>query len=95
MNFLKLLIAGSLILGCTDADRSKFTTLGKRSEAICWSGDKIIFHGISTGRVQDAQGSDGYYAVWEIVKATGFTRVKRGKKVPFTVSGNCVIGYID
>lgn len=51
-----------LFFGCTDAEITKFTTLGQRAEIICRSGGIISFHGISTGKVLNERNSDGYYA---------------------------------
>lgn len=56
-----LLIAfiGSLI-GCTETDRSKIDAIGKPGEITCYSGGKEIYHGFSTGKIQNAHKSDGY-----------------------------------
>ena len=87
--------AFSLFFGCTDADITKFTTLGQRAEIICRSGGSISFHGISTGKVSNETNSDGYFAKWEIISASDFKYAKAGDVVPATLSSDCNIIYIE
>jgi hypothetical protein len=81
--------------GCTEAARSKYTTLGRRAEVVCLNGGKVYFHGISTGRVENENQSNGYYAVWEVISAPMFKHIKTGDTVPFSVADGCAIGYPD
>lgn len=46
--------------GCTDTARSRLAALGQPGEVTCYSGGKEIYHGFSTGKVFNAQESDGY-----------------------------------
>jgi len=76
----KLFVIMSLFLmGCTDTDFASFSAIGNAAEITCYSGDKIIFEGKSTGRVQTVSHSDG----WE------FKDAATGKFI--RVSGPCVI----
>ena len=95
MRFLYLVALFAVFVSCTEAERSRFKSLGKRAEAVCWNGGKVTFHGISTGRVSDAIHSDGYYAVWNVIEARNFSNIKKGDVKAFNLSGTCVIGYID
>lgn len=49
------------IVSCTDAQRSKITSLGNKAHVKCWSGGVVIFDGFSTGKVSSEESSDGYY----------------------------------
>lgn len=80
---------------CTDAEITKFTTLGQRAEIICRSGSVISFHGVSTGKVLNERNSDGYYAKWEIISAPDYKHAKVGDIVPATLSSDCNIIYIE
>lgn len=73
----------SLILafGCTDAEWSKMTALGDSATVECWSGGKLIYKGVSTGKVLSEETSDGYF-----FRDTADGKLKE-------VSGNCVITY--
>lgn len=84
-----------VIVGCTDAEWSKYTTLGTRAEIVCKSGGKITFHGISTGKVLSENNSDGYYAVWEIISAPDYRSVKMGDIAPATLSSDCNVIYLE
>ncbi len=75
-----LLISISTV-GCTDAERSKFFNYGKSAEVKCYSGDRLIYSGYSSGKVVSYDDSNGYMFR---TKDTG-TLMK--------VSGNCVIKY--
>ena len=94
---LKLLTACTFLIlnGCTDAEITKFTTLGQRAEIVCRSGGKISFHGISTGKVLNERNSDGYYAKWKIINAPAFKHAKPGDVKPATLSSDCNIIYIE
>ena len=95
-NLTLLLISTFLVLsGCTDAEITKFTTLGQRAEIVCKSGGSISFHGISTGKVLNERNSDGYYAKWKIIAAPDFKHAKPGNIMPATLSSDCNIIYIE
>ncbi|MGL4353031.1 MAG: hypothetical protein ACRCTP_03695 [Aeromonas popoffii] len=79
-----VVVAALLILtGCSDAARSKMTNrfVGEEASVKCYSGDKLIYDGVSTGKILTEQSSDGYY----------FREKVSGDLVE--VSGNCVIRY--
>ena len=90
----KLLVLLLLLTGCTDAEITKFTTLGQQAEIICRSGGTISFHGISTGKVLNERNSDGYYAKWKIISAPYYKNAKAGDVMPATLSSDCNIIYI-
>lgn len=75
-----ILLVG-LLSGCTDAQRGKLTSLGNSATIECYSGEKLIFSGKSTGKVSSEDNSDGYY----------FRDEATDKMME--VSGNCVIIY--
>jgi hypothetical protein len=56
-------------------------SLGDNAKIECWSGDKLIYSGLSTGKVSPDHHSDGYHFVDKLT----------GKFME--VSGNCVITY--
>lgn len=72
-----------LLSGCSDAARSKLSNrlTGEEASVKCYSGDLLIYDGVSTGKISTEQSSDGYY----------FREKSSGDLVE--VSGNCVIRY--
>lgn len=79
MRHLVLLIALS---GCTDAAwDAKIGKLGDPARVTCYSAEKVIYDGKSTGAVRNPEGSDGYQ-----FRESGSNRFVE-------VSGNCVIDY--
>ena len=83
-NTLRLTVLLSLLLGvaaCTDGQMGKISAYGGIAAVKCYSAEKIIYDGESTGKVSSSQQSDGYY----------FVDKKDGKLKE--VSGNCVITY--
>jgi len=80
---LSLVLGFSLLsaIGCTDAQISKFQSLGDSATIKCYSGEKLIFEGKSTGKVKSEANSDGY-----AFKDAGDGKLKE-------VSGNCIIEY--
>jgi len=79
-----LLVAISLplvLVGCTDATIGKLSSYGGSAFVECYSGERLIYKGESTGKVSNSESSDGYYFV---DKETG--KLKE-------VSGNCIITY--
>lgn len=77
----KLLIVGGALLfaSCTDARWEKTTSFTNPRSIKCYSGEKLIYDGISTGKISSEQNSDGYYFV-----------DSKTKKLT-EVSGNCVL----
>jgi hypothetical protein len=73
------LIGLVFLMGCTDAEFANFTSLGSSAHITCYSGDKVTYDGISTGKVSTVTHSDG----WQ------FKDSKTGKFM--RVSGPCVI----
>lgn len=69
------------MIACTDARMGKITALGDNAKVECYSGGKLIYSGISTGKVNSELDSDGYL----------FVDKKTGKYME--VSGECVITY--
>lgn len=65
--------------GCTDAGMAKLASYGNNSLVQCYSGERLIFEGTSTGKVSNEANSDGYFFE---DSATGLL---------MQVSGNCVI----
>jgi hypothetical protein len=51
----------TLLSSCTDATMSKLSAIGSAHRVQCFSGGKVIYDGITTGRIQNEEHSDGYY----------------------------------
>lgn len=72
------------ITSCTDTARSRFTALGKPHEITVYQRDEIIYHGWSTGKVQQDEHSIAFedkesHELVEIslgMSATVITKVK-------------------
>jgi hypothetical protein len=69
------------LTACTDAMQGKISAFGGSANVTCYSGDKLIYQGESTGKVSNSESSDGYYFI-----------DKADNKLK-EVSGNCVITY--
>jgi hypothetical protein len=69
------------LYACTDTKMAKLTTFGKPAEITCWSGGQVVYHGHSTGRINNSEGSDGY----EFVDASERTLTH--------ISGECKLVY--
>ncbi len=67
------------VAGCTDADRSKFYSLGQSQHIECYSGGQQILDDYSTGVVMNEEKSDGYYF-----------KSKSSQKIVHVI-GDCVI----
>lgn len=86
----------AFMFGCTDASWDKYAVLGNKAEVKCYSGNLLIFHGVSTGKVSNEQNSDGYFARWNVVSVDGqWKHIDTSKTVSAGVSGNCTIIYIN
>ena len=68
-------------IGCTDAAAHRLGALGGSAEVRCYSGGKLTYEGVSTGRVASSTSSDGYIFV-----------DRKDRKLR-EVSGDCVITY--
>lgn len=71
------------LVGCTDATMAKFDSYGNGSEIVCYSGGAVIYKGISSGKVQNEQNSDGYF----------FQDKETGRLME--VGGDCVITTLN
>ena len=80
---LAIAVIAGLIIGCTDARMGKLTSLGSPASVQCWSGEKLIYEGRSTGKVISEENSDGYF----------FRDAETDEMME--VSGNCIITYKD
>jgi len=78
-NMKKWFFALVLVVGCTDAERANWASLGSAGHIVCYSGGNIIYDGYSTGKIATVTNSDG----WQ------FEDKKTGRFV--RVSGACVI----
>jgi len=76
---LVLILALSILVGCTDATQAQWQAIGSEGSISCYSGGVVIYSGISSGKIRTEEGSDGWYFN---DKATN--RLVR-------VSGDCVI----
>ena len=79
MNRVPLFLTVLAITGCTDTDVADLVAYGNAHHVVCYSGEKVIYEGDSTGRVQSPAQSDGWR--FEDAKTHLLTEV----------SGNCVI----
>ena len=70
------------VLGCTDAQMSKWGALGNGATIECYSGGKLLGKWRSTGKVISEANSDGYFFKDADTRAL------------MEVSGNCVIEYL-
>ena len=88
------ILAFLFTFGCTDAMFSKFSTIGSKAEVKCYSGSRLIFWGISTGKVSNEENSDGFFAKWRVKEVAGqWDHVDVGQILPASISGNCIIIY--
>jgi hypothetical protein len=72
----------ALVLGgCTNADIAQLTALGSPASITCYSGGKIIYQGMSTGKIATEQQSDGWYfedaSTHELVRVSGQCVIKQ------------------
>ncbi|AUR87484.1 membrane lipoprotein [Vibrio phage 1.101.O._10N.261.45.C6] len=80
--FTIVCFAGMIMSGCTDAQFDKVTNFGGNARVECYSGEKLIYSGTSTGKVISEANSDGYAFRDSTTKSL------------MEVSGNCVITYL-
>lgn len=69
------------IVGCTDAQQAKIAALGDAARVTCYSGGEIVFDDYSTGKIENEEGSDGFYFV------------SRTTNRMIAVTGDCTIDY--
>jgi hypothetical protein len=68
-------------VACTDGQYARLTSLGQSGRVTCYSGGRVFFDDYSTGKIADAEHSDGYYFV-----STTTRRLVH-------VSGQCLVDY--
>ena len=89
-----LIMLTLLLSACTDATWDKYAVLGNKGVVKCYSGDLLIFYGISTGKISNEENSDGYFARWNIISVDGqWKHIDTSRPVSAGVSGNCTIIY--
>ena len=71
--------AMAFFTGCTDATKASFGAIGEPGKVQCYSGGKLIYEGVSTGRIATVEYSDG----WEFCE--------NGTNSFIRVSGDCLI----
>ena len=81
MKRLIIICLMGVMFGCTDGAMGKLSAYGGSANVKCYSAEKLIYDGNSTGKVSSSTQSDGYY----------FVDKDDGKLKE--VSGNCVITY--
>lgn len=79
MKTLITLLAVTMLIGCTDAERSKLGGYGDKFKVEMYSGGQKVREWTSSGKVISEEGSDGYY----------FNDSETGKLIE--VSGDVVI----
>lgn len=83
----KIILIGSILgaalalTACTDTTKAHWSALGDVARVTCFSGGKVIADDYSTGKVANADGSDGYE----------FKSQTTGRLTQF--SGDCVVDY--
>ena len=65
------LLAVATLVGCTDAERASFGAYGDEARIVCYSGARIIFDDVSTGKVAQLDG-DGI--TFKSKKTGGYVR---------------------
>ena len=98
---IKFLITAIVAIstGCTDAEFDSYRAFGASAEMKCYSGDTLIAHVRSTGKVFNEKNSDGYRARWKIIyvnnELSPWQGIKVGDTLPGSLSGNCLKFYSD
>jgi len=80
--YLYIIIGIGLFTGCTDRDFAKFRSYGGKAVIKCYSGNKLIYSGISTGKVE-AENS-GIFS---------FVDIKTNKLIKS--NANCIVKYLE
>ena len=89
---LILALVAACGFGCTDSQRGKIAVLGSSAIVTCYSGGTPFFHARSTGKVENEQNSDGFFARWTDLDQEG---KPIGKPYYGSISGPCKIIYLD
>jgi hypothetical protein len=55
------LLGTGMIAGCSDAQRAAMGAWGEEAVVLAYSGGKLTYAGISTGKIASESNSDGYY----------------------------------
>ncbi len=79
--FMAAVAALALTAGCTDTTMAHIGSYGDAARVTCFSGGKMIIDDFSTGKVSNAEGSDGYE-----FKSQTTHRLEQA-------SGDCVVDY--
>lgn len=77
--FLVVILIVVAIVGCTDAVRAQYTSIGSAGTITCYSGGKEIGRWTSTGKIATEEHSDGWF----------FQDASTSKLI--RISGNCVV----
>lgn len=56
-----LLVGAALMGGCSAAERAAFNNLGEPAKVKVYSGGQLVYEGVSKGKIESENGSDGYY----------------------------------
>ncbi len=76
-----LILSLSILSSCTDGQRGRLSAYGGSANVKCYSAEKLIYEGDSTGKVTSSSSSDGYFFI-----------DRKDNKLK-EVSGNCIITY--
>lgn len=78
--------AGLAATACTDARRAHWNAYGDAARITCYSGGYLVLDDFSTGKVSNADGSDGYefksVTTDRLQQASGDCQVDYGAKQP-------------
>ncbi len=55
------LLGTAAITGCSDANRAALGAWGEEAVVLAYSGGKLTYAGISSGKIESESSSDGYY----------------------------------
>lgn len=73
--FLFAALLSLTMLGCSDATKAQYSSLGAEHTIELWSGGQKVQEWTSTGKVMSEQNSDGYYfcdkSTGKLVRVTG------------------------
>lgn len=61
MNKIIISLMCFVMVGCTDGKWKQVTSIGESAKITCYSGGKVIYDGLSTGKVHAEHDSDGWY----------------------------------
>lgn len=74
------------VMGCTDAQQAHWGALGDAARITCYSGGRLVLDDFSTGKIKNADGSDGYeyksVTTSRLQQASGDCQIDYGAKKP-------------